>query len=82
MKRNQTEIDSMVQKLSDLKKTLPQYSFFGDNNWEAIDEQMHVIKNDIDQDEIYEGNHDDNVENAAISAYQWLNGEIEEDEFI
>lgn len=80
MKRTQQEIDHVIFMLDKQKQKLPNFSAFGDNNWDAIDEQIEALKNQDDEDDIYEKGLSDHAENAAMAAVQWLNGDIEEDE--
>ncbi len=80
MKRTQQEIDHVIFMLDKSKSKLPNFSAFGDDNWDAIDEQIEALKRQDDEDDIYEKGLSHHSESAAICAVQWLNGEVEEDE--
>jgi hypothetical protein len=67
------EKQEMVRKLQEQKKTLPEFNYFGDNNWEKIDAQVDVI-NGKDPDSF----EDDEVFMSASEASQWLEGKIED----
>ncbi len=69
-----------ILRLKKLKKALPEFSFFGDNNWAVIDVQMDVIEEVIGEDEIYEREDELGADglNSALDALEWLNGERSE----
>lgn len=74
---NKEEIDRAVLGLEELKKTLPEFSFFGDNNHEAIDAQIEVLKDgSMDDQDIYDKCYDGHTENAAFDAKSFLDGEM------
>lgn len=50
--RTETEKQEMISKLESQKEVLPEFSFFGDNNWNQIDAAIDVIQNNLDSDEI------------------------------
>jgi hypothetical protein len=76
-KRTQEEINRQIEGLLKMKETLPEYSFFNDNNWKQIDTQVEVLKGDLDADEV----EDDDFYSSALDAEDWLNGERDEDLF-
>jgi len=83
--RTQKEINSMISKLKKYKLTVPHHSFFGDNNWAAIDIQLDVLEGIYtDEDEVYDLSELDeedenkieyNVLSAALDAFYWMNGD-------
>lgn len=78
--RSEQEISKEVAKLEKLKTVLPEYNFFGDNNWAVIDAQIDILKEEIlDEDEIYD--REDEFGETGISqvleAFQWMENEIE-----
>jgi hypothetical protein len=75
--RTQAEIDRQIDGLLKMKDTLPEFSFFGDNNWQLIDIQIEVLKGDLDADEVT----DENLYMGAMDAEQWLSFDREEDLF-
>lgn len=86
--RTKEEITKQIEGLKLMKEKLPEFSFFGDNNWEQIDAQLDILEltkepGDFYIDETSEEFEDGNngVYNEAEKAEQWLNGEIDEDLF-
>jgi hypothetical protein len=78
--RSQEEINKEKEKLKKLKKTLPEFSFFGTNNWQIIDVQLDIIEGIIDdEDEIWDRKEElgEDEVNQIVEAFQWLNGEID-----
>jgi hypothetical protein len=87
-KRTQEEIDRQIEGLKKMKDTLPEFSHFGDNNWEKIDAQISVLRGHSTPDDYYvdegmddyqDGDNDTYFE--AEAALFWLNGENDEDLF-
>lgn len=72
--RTHEEINQQIEGLLEMKKTLPEYSFFGDNNWKSIDIQVDVLKGNISSNDIT----DDDFYNSAVDAENWLDGSCEE----
>ncbi len=86
--RTPQEIANQIDGLKRSKETLPEFSNFGDNNYEAIDAQLDILEGLKTPDDFYkeEGDEDfrdgDNyVYNAAIDAENWLNSNTKEDLF-
>lgn len=67
-----------IAGLQELKPEVPEFTAFGDSNWDAIDAQIAVLKGDLSEDDIegawYENEH---VYENALTARQWLNDELE-----
>lgn len=79
--RTEKEKKDAIEGLKGLRQTFPEFSFFNDNNWEAIDKAIDVIEKDItDENVIFDMDLPTGVENYALVACDWLNGEIEVDE--
>lgn len=88
--RTQAEIDFQIAGLKKERETIPQFSFFGDNNWDIIDAQLDILEgrkiaSDFDQPQ--EGDELDcpEIEYEILEAVErtedWLEGEIDEDLF-
>lgn len=78
--RTDQEIKKEIAKLEKLKEVLPEYNFFGDNNWIIIDAQIDILNEEIlDEDEIYdrEDEFGDTGVSSVLEAFQWMEGEIE-----
>lgn len=73
------EIQKQIEGLKKMKNTLPEYNFFGDNNWVSIDVQLDILEGVKDYDD-YENDEPD-IERAAYDADEWLNGDRTEDLF-
>lgn len=81
--RTQEDINSAKEILRKQKETLPEFDIFGDSNFEALDAAMEVLDINItSEDEIYDKEYSNYVESYALNAVQWLNEEIELDDWI
>lgn len=86
--RTEDEIKRQIAGLEKMKETLPEKSFFGDNNWEKIDAQIAVLKSEKEPDDYYQDEHSEDYQDGdndlyfeADRAYQWLHGDEDEDLF-
>lgn len=62
---------------------LPQHSNFGDDNTAAYDAAVNTIQKELSEDDVYDKEYDDDyVEGMAISAVQWLKGEIPDTDIV
>ncbi len=86
--RTPAEIERQINGLKAEKETLPEFSFFNDNNWERIDAQLDVLEGlkepddfyiDETSDEYEEG--DNEVYFAAVAADEWMDGLRKDDLF-
>ena len=79
--RDQHEIDDEVKKLKEMKPRVRHFTFFNDDNHAAIDAQIEVLEDDLDQDDI-DGKYDDGdwSDNERSNAEQALNWREEEPE--
>jgi hypothetical protein len=88
MKRTQQEIDRQIAGLGNMKKTLPEFSVFGDENWAKIDAQIAVLKGKAEPNNYYRDEHseeyqdgDNDIWSDAEMARLWLEGIETEDLF-
>lgn len=81
------QIKAEIAELKRIKPLIPERSFFGDNNQEAIDAQIIVLEEDLSEEDVFErgeraedeeGYFDENMINHARDAVDWLNGDSEE----
>lgn len=72
------EIAEEVKALRELKPKVRKFTAFGDNNHDAIDVQLLVLEQDMDEDEIYGHGWSTDQESNAMEALAWKNGEAEE----
>lgn len=77
--RTPEEIEKQVLGLQEMKKTLPQINFFGDDNWEKIDAQISVLKKEKTIDDFDE--EEEELYNSVAMADEWLCGFYNEDLF-
>lgn len=88
MKDSKT-IKEAIEKLIESKNDIQQRSMFGTDNWGVIDAKVKVLQENMDEDEIIEefGEEydEDAVPNdfsiAGIQAMNWMEGELDDDEF-
>lgn len=83
--RTKKEIKSKIKELSNDRKTLPQYSMFGTNNWKTLDKELEILKSNLTETQVkkalnkmidyYEGNFpEDETEKTKMDTYDWLLG--------
>lgn len=70
-------IAAEIAGLQELKPEVPEFTAFGDSNWDAIDAQVAVLKGDLTEDDIEDAWEDEHTYENALTARQWLNGELE-----
>ena len=87
-KRTQAEIDAQIEGLKKDRANLPEFSSFGDKNWEKIDTQISVLEGKTKPDDYYEDetaeeyeDGDNDIWQAAEEAEQWLLGNSNENLF-
>ena len=73
-------VKAEIEALKQIKPKVRPESFFGDNHHDAIDAQVKVLTEDMSEEDAesefeYEP---DNVRNAAMEAYDWLEGSLPE----
>ena len=82
MKTNE-EIRLMIERLEEEKETIPEFSFFGDNNWQMYDTAIRSLKERWSESDLnLQEFEDDQEESLAFSAVQWLDGKIDDEEFL
>ncbi len=70
----QEQIKKEIKALEEMQPKVKRFSSFGDDNHEAIDAQLDVLKNDLTDDEIdeqYENHERSNAQDARL----WLDGD-------
>ena len=87
--RKKKEIKAQIKKTIGERKTLPEYSMFGDANWEMLDAELEILNkaligeiDDYDCQEFVEDNLDNPKEDQILCAqcdtYDWLCERIDE----
>lgn len=91
--RTQAEINIQIEGLKKEKESLPQFSSFGDNNWDLIDAQLDILEgkkiaSDFDQlqedgdtYDLDEQERNSIILDAVETAEDWLCGKINENLF-
>ena len=76
-KRQQDEIDRLIDLLKRQKESLPEFNHFGDNNHAKIDCKLQIVRGDItEENELveYEDNQGQHFEEETIfELTDWLN---------
>ncbi len=92
--KTQIEIDAIKLALARQRDSLPNYSAFGNNNWERIDGQLEVLNFELtDEDAVYARyggdasaeDYDpveDEIANDIRMALDWLNGDLPDNELV
>lgn len=76
------QIQKEIEALKEIKPKVRRLSLFGDNHHAAIDAQIAVLEDGLDEDVIYdEFGGVDNVRSAALDALSWLSGEWDVDDY-
>jgi hypothetical protein len=70
------QVKAEIKKLEKMKPTVRSTSHFGDNHHDAIDAQLAVMKEGLDNDAIYDRYEHDpqNVLDAALEVMGWMDG--------
>ena len=77
MWRPSEEINAEVERLKAMKETVRHLSLFGDDNWKAIEGQIHVLDRRVEEEDIFAS--DEPVYEAMLDAYCWGTGGPEGD---
>ena len=87
------QIKAEISALEGIKGKVPRKTFFGDDNHEAIEADIEVLKNNLSDEAIYDRSHtedesderhdDDSLwsehaKDSALSARRWLDGDADE----
>ena len=82
--KTQDEIEKQITALKEVRPKVRPYSYFGDDNLAALDAQIKVLEEDLDDDEIYDewpGEESEiNIRGAADKARNWIDGGSESDD--
>jgi hypothetical protein len=77
--RTEQAIKEQIDWLAANQKKIQRYSKFEEDNWAKIDAQLEVLRETLDEDEIFErqdrGEWDEGQVMAAQSAQAWRDGE-------
>lgn len=80
----QEQITAEIAKLREIKPRVRRSSAFGDDHHAAIDAQVEVLEDRMDEDQIYDrsemaeddiGFYSENTRDQALEARRWMRGE-------
>lgn len=77
--RTQDEINRQIEGLKADRKSLPEFSLFGNNNWEVINESIYMLDGRTTLDDYDE--EDEHLFSSLLTVADWLTGAINEDLF-
>lgn len=73
------QIEAEIKKLQEMKPRVPHHTAFGDDNHEAIDAQLVVLRERLDEDAVLakqdDGEWNEHTSSIARDAANWLNGD-------
>lgn len=79
----QKEIDVEIEALKTVRSKVRPRSMFGDDNLGAVDAQIKVLEENLDNDDVYSkfdvASSSEYILDAALEASRWINGESESD---
>jgi hypothetical protein len=85
-RKTQDEINRQIAALKKMRDRLPEYTAFGDNNWEKIDAQLDILEGRHDKNFFWQDENAEEYEDGDNDAYwdaekaeDWLNGSDDED---
>ncbi len=79
MKPTKEQVQAEIEKLQEIKPKVRRTTLFGDNNHAAIDADIDVLKNDLDENEVFDTYGNDTHElDSALYACRWLDGDEDE----
>ena len=71
------EIDAEIATLREMKPRVRHFTAFGDDNWAAVELQIFVLEERMDEDQAGDEYEDADEYSHATEAIQWMNGETE-----
>jgi hypothetical protein len=80
------QIAAEIARLRAVQPRVPRYSFFGDDNREAIDAQIRVLEDALSRDDVHARfgmcslEFNENILEGALMAHDWMTGELASDE--
>ena len=81
--KTQEQIKKEIEALKTVQPNVRPITFFGDDNFAAIDAQIQVLEEDMDEDDIWdewpEEEQDQYVRDSARHAVDWVNDEEDPD---
>ena len=78
--RKPEEIQRQIDGLEAMKSWLPEYSAFGENNWEVIDDQVSILKGESDSDTLIDDYEADEKDSCPLWDVTYWMEEVENDD--
>ena len=82
--RTQEEIEKQIEALKEVRPKIRPTTAFGDDNLAALDAQLNVLEDCLDEDDIWDrwpkDEEDIHTREAALEAYRWTINESEADD--
>ena len=75
--RTEEQKQAQIKGLQKMRSNLPEYSLFGDPNWEGIDVQISMLSG-LTKYEDYKDDEPE-IEEKAYECQNWLDGDTDED---
>ncbi len=80
--KSSEEVKKYINFLTNERKTIKEFSFFGDNNWLRIDTQLDILNGEITEEfELSSIDLDEMSYNDCINIFDWLEGHDVDVEF-
>lgn len=83
--KTKEQIDEGIIRLKKNKGLCPEFNHFNDNNYEALDVMIDVLREGHDEDWVYENypeeDHEHTVE-AALSIIDWMNNDSDIEDYL
>ena len=84
--KTKDEIKSEIAKLREIKPKVIRKSRFGDDNWKALEAQIRVLEEGLNEEQIWsvwpDDKEDGYARDSALEAMEWMNGESEIDSLL
>ncbi|KKN26364.1 hypothetical protein LCGC14_0875490 [marine sediment metagenome] len=82
--KTKEQITKEIEALKTIRPNVRPTTFFGDNNLAALDAQIQVLEEYMDEDEIWdewpEEERDEYVRSSALHAFDWTNDDEDPDD--
>lgn len=79
-RKTEDQINAEIAALVALKPKVRKRTAFGDDNHAAIDAQLAVLRERMSSDEVHDAYGDQYTFDAALSAHDWMTGDLASDE--
>ena len=81
-RKTNEEAEAEATLLAEMKPKVRKTTLFGDNNHDAIDAQIEVLRGEVDEDEfedrVESGDWSENTRDCAQQAADWMDGTVDD----